>query len=67
MGDKNYNSMSVTELKKEQQRLWEIAVQAQRNANKSGNGEEIHRQRASYAMNEVRKIGEELLNRDRKY
>ena len=67
MNENNYGAMSVAALNKEQQRLWEVAIQAQRDANKSGNGEEIHRQRASYAMNEVRKIGEELLNRDRKY
>lgn len=65
MNAKQYSDMSVTELKKEQQRLWEVAIQAQRDANKGGNGEELHHQRASYAIGEVNKIAEELRRRER--
>lgn len=59
-----YKDMTVAELKKEQQRLWEVAIQAQRDANKGGNGEEIHHRRVSYAIGEVNKIDEELRRRE---
>ena len=59
-----YKDMTVAELKKEKQRLWEVAVQAQRDANKGGNGEEIHHRRASYAIGEDNKIDEELRRRE---
>ena len=65
MSENNYSSMSVSALNKEQQRLWEVAIQAQREANKGGNGEELHHQRASYAIREVNKIAEELRRRER--
>lgn len=64
MSSKTYKNMTVAELKKEQQRLWEISVQAQRDAGKADNGAEIHRQRAAYAMGEVNKIIEELKRRE---
>lgn len=60
-----YKDMTVIELKKEQHRLWEVANQAQRDANKGGNGEEIHHRRASYAIGEVNKIADELRRRER--
>ena len=59
-----YKDMTVAELKKEKQRLWEVAVQTHRDANKGGNGEEIHHRRASYAIGEVNKIAEELRRRE---
>lgn len=65
MRNRQYEDMTIAELKKEQQRLWEVAIQAQRDANKGGNGEEIHHQRASYAIGEVNKIAEELRRRER--
>lgn len=65
MSENNYSSMSVAALNKEQQRLWEVAIQAQRDANKGGSGEELHHQRASYAIREVNKIAEELRRRER--
>lgn len=65
MCNKQYGDMTIAELKKEQQRLWEAAIQAQRDANKGGNGEEIHHRRASYAIGEVNKIADELRRRER--
>lgn len=65
MRNRQYEDMTIAELKKEQQRLWEVAIQAQRDANKGGNGEELHHQRASYAIGEVNKIAEELRRRER--
>ena len=65
MCNRQYRDMTIVELKKEQQRLWEVAIQAQRDANKGGNGEEIHHQRASYAIGEVNKIADELRRRER--
>ena len=65
MCNRQYKDMTIAELKKEQQRLWEVAIQAQRDANKGGNGEEIHHQRASYAIGEVNKIADELRRRER--
>ena len=59
-----YNDMTVAELTKEKQRLWEVAVQAQKDAKKGGTGEEIHHRRASYAIGEVNKIDEELRRRE---
>ena len=64
MSEKTYQEMTVSELKKEQQRLWEVAVKAQRDASNRDNGEEIHRRRATYAMNEVNKIIAELKRRE---
>lgn len=65
MRNRQYEDMTIAELKKEQQRLWEVAIQAQRDANKGGNGEELHHQRASYAIGEVNKIADELRRRER--
>lgn len=61
---KDYTAMTVAELKKEQQRLWEISKEAQRLAREGGNGEDIQHRRASYAMGEVNKIHEELRRRE---